>query len=429
MLDLDRVALEKKLSSGARAVHLKRKVSPALTREIERLELEGVYVEPEIRRVYLKQDLAAHVLGFVGIDNQGLSGLEYAYNDQLEGRDATLDVEVDARRQTVRREQMDGSTGGNVLVLTLDNSLQHLAEQVLAQTVKETKAVGAAALLMNPDNGEILAMASWPTFNPNHYNDFSPDERRNRAILQNYEPGSTFKLITLAAVLNEGLSHLNEVIDCRPGTARLGRKVYREAKYSYKDLTFTEVLAKSSNIGTVHLGVRLGEQRLYDYIRRFGFGDQTGIELPGEESGLLRPPPQWSKLSIGALSIGQEIAVTPLQMVRAAAVFANGGYMIQPHIVRQVLGPDGSLLTDSTSSERERILPADTITKLTSALQTVVADGTGGAALLNGYSVAGKTGTAQKIVDGKYSSEHYIASFLGFAPPLGSRACGARDRG
>jgi cell division protein FtsI (penicillin-binding protein 3) len=260
-------------------------------------------------------------------------------------------------------------------------------------------------------------MASYPSFDPNNYSNFPASSRRNRAILDLYEPGSTFKAITLASALNEGLTNLDEVIDCRVGTARLAGKVYREAKTSFEDLTVTQVFAKSSNVGTVKLGVRLGNEKLYEYIRKFGFGERTGIELPGEESGLIRPTSQWSRISIGAISIGQEIAVTPIQMITAIASVVNGGYLISPHIVKQIISPEGDPVYQPERL-RQEILRPTTVSQMKRDMTTVISEGTGRNTRLDGYSSAGKTGTAQKIVDGVYSKEKYVASFVGYAPTI-----------
>jgi cell division protein FtsI/penicillin-binding protein 2 len=415
LLETDSGDLLEKLNSDKPFVYLKRKVPPHLSKKIRALGLEGIGTREESKRVYPSRELACHVLGFVGLDDEGLGGLEYRYNKELGGKKKRVDLRFDAHRTSYHRDSQPGQTDGNTLVLTLDRSIQHAAEQVLRNTIQEHRALSGVAIVMDPNDGDVLAMASYPFFNPNNYTDFPVSSRRNRAILDIYEPGSTFKAITLASVLNEGLTSLDEVIDCRAGTARLAGKVYREAKTNFEDLTVAQVFAKSSNVGTVKLGLRLGNQKLYEYIRRFGFGQKTGIELPGEESGLLRPTHQWSRISIGALSIGQEIGVTPIQMVTAMAAVANGGYLISSHIVKQVNDPEGDLIYQPTRHKEEIIRPT-TVSQLKRAMTTVVSHGTGRTSQLNGYSSAGKTGTAQKIVNGVYSKEKYVASFVGFAP-------------
>lgn len=405
----------RKLTSGSSFVFLKRRVPVENSHRIQALKLAGIGTQEESARVYPAGKLAAHVLGFVGTDNRGLAGLEHFYADELSGRRTRIDLLVDARRHSYQRQEPAERREGKILVLTLDRTLQHITETVLRETIESTRALNGSAILMDPHSGELLAMASYPDFDPNRFGDYPAEVLRNRAVLDLYEPGSTFKVITLSALLNEGLVDPDEVIDCRAGTARLAGKVYKEAKHSYGFLTVREVVAKSSNIGTVKLALRLGPDRMYDYLRRFGFGEKTGVDLPGEEAGLLRPPNQWSKLSIGAISIGQEVGVTPLQLARAAAVIANGGYLVRPYLVKRVLSPDGSVVRE-TAVERSQILDPATAVTMRRILEEVILRGTGTTAAPRGFSAAGKTGTAQKIVDGRYSQSRYVASFVGFAP-------------
>lgn len=415
ILEQDRQELYKKLISERPFVYLARKISPRQSGELRKLAAHGIYFQKETKRVYPSRELAAHVLGFVGLDNEGLSGLEYLFNDLIKGRRTRVNLRLDALRQSYEREQDTSQNAGNVMVLNLDKTIQYIVEQVLQQTVRSTRAINGSAIVMNPHSGEILAMASYPVFDPNRYQDYHEEIRRNRAILEIYEPGSTFKIVPAAAVLNEDAAEPMETIDCRVGTLRIAGKVYREAKHSYGLLTFNQIVAKSSNVGTIKLALRLGEGKLYRYITSFGFGAQTGIELPGEQSGLLRPPPEWSKLSIGALAIGQELGVTPLQMLRAFAVIANGGDLVKPQLVRQVLTVQGDPVFRS-KTEKIRILSQEAAQLAKDALSGVVEEGTGRSAQLNGYSSAGKTGTAQKFIDGRYSHTKYIASYAGFAP-------------
>jgi cell division protein FtsI/penicillin-binding protein 2 len=415
ILETDSSELLEKLDSDRSFVYLKRKVPPHLAKKVRALGIQGIGTREESKRIYPNRELACHVLGFVGLDGEGLGGLEYSYNKELGGRKQRIDLRFDARRTSYQRVSQPGQTTGNTLILTLDSTIQHVAEKVLRKTVQEHGALNGVAIVMDPHNGDILAMASYPFFNPNNYTEYSVSSRRNRAILDLYEPGSTFKAITLAAVLNEGLTNLDEVINCRVGTARLAGKVYREAKTNFEDLTVTQIFAKSSNVGTVKLGLRLGNERLYNYIRQFGFGKETGIELPGEECGLLRPTHQWSRISIGAISIGQEIGVTPIQMISAMATVPNGGYLVSPNIVKQINSPEGDLLY-KPEKRKNAVLRPTTVSQLKRAMITVVSSGTGRISKLNGYSSAGKTGTAQKIVNGVYSKKKYVASFVGFAP-------------
>jgi len=403
------------LTSEVPFTYLKRRITPLEAKQVRDLELSGIHLTEESRRFYPNMELASHLLGFVNIDNTGLGGLEYGYREELRGQKRRVQLKVDARRNSYLRSSSNEKIEGNILVLTIDRAIQHVAETALRKAVELYGAIDGSAIVMDPRTGQILAMACYPTFNPNDPAKYPLDYRRNRSILDLYEPGSTFKIITMSALLEERLSTPDEVIDCRAGTARIGRKVYREAKRSFEDLTLTQVIAKSSNVGTVKLALRLGEEKLHHYVESFGFGQKTGIDLPGEENGLFRPVSQWSKISIGAIAIGQEIGVTPLQMIRAAAAIANGGYLVKPHVVRQILSPAGNLLF-SQKPEGKRILSEATTRQGRRIMTSVVLEGTGRRAQLKGYSSAGKTGTAQKIVDGRYSKSKYVGSFIGFAP-------------
>ncbi|MFQ5737988.1 MAG: penicillin-binding protein [Acidobacteriota bacterium] len=404
-----------RLSADRTFVYLKRNVPPRQIEQIRRLNLVGCYFEKENRRYYPASQLASHVLGFVGVDGQGLGGLEYLYNHLIRGQKSRVYLRVDARRKSYSRLPAGKQTQGHTLVLNLDRRLQYVAEQVLHETVESSKALSGSVILMDPNNGEVLAMASYPTFNPNHFSDYDGECQRNRAILESLEPGSVFKVVTFSAVLNEGLADLDERIDCRVGTVRLAGKVYHEAARSYGELAVDEIIAKSSNVGTIKMALRLGPERLSAYLKRFGFGQKTGVDLPGEQVGLLRPLAQWSRTSIGAIAIGQEVGVTPLQMLRAVSAVANGGYLVQPRIVRRILTSGGDLITEFRPI-RHRILRPETSNKMTKALALVVKKGTGSRARLTGYSSGGKTGTAQKFIDGHYSKTRYVASYVGFAP-------------
>lgn len=415
VLEIPAKELASKLTSDASFVYLKRKAPPHVAQKIRDLGLKGIYTHEESRRVYPNRNLASHLLGFVGVDDAGLGGLEYLYDEHLRGTKGRVHLTFDGKRKSYSRDDVDGETEGNVLVLSIDRTLQHIAETYLRESVEKFSAANGSVILMDPNTGEVLALASYPDFNPNDYGTSSPDERRNRAILDTFEPGSTFKILTLSAAINEGVVSPSTIIDCSPGSARLGRKVYREAKTSFGLLTVEEILAKSSNIGTVQIAVELGAERLYDYTSRFEFGQKTGIELPGEEAGLFRPLKNWSKISVGAISIGQEIGVTPVQLIRAVASVANGGYLVKPILLTKVLSPGGDLLY-SAEVQKKRVLETQTAETVKSMLTSVVTSGTGRNAALKGYSSAGKTGTAQKIVDGKYSHSKYVASFIGFAP-------------
>ncbi len=415
ILALPAEQIQTQLVPGRRFVPLARKLVPRQAEVIRHLDLPGVFLVKENHRYYPDSGRAAAVLGFVGRDGEGLSGLEYRWDEYLREEQKRVSLELDARRRSYSRQASHSSRDGNTLILNLHGSIQYAAEATLERTVHEHGAKDGSIVVMDPNTGEILALASYPSFDPNHFQDYDAEAYRNRAILQLFEPGSTMKLVTMAAVLAEGLVDWQERIDCRVGTLRLAGKVYREAIRSFDQLTFQEILAKSSNVGTIKLALRLGPDRLHHYLELFGFGQRTGIDLPGEQAGLLRPTSQWSRISVGALAIGQELAVTPLQVLRAMSAIANGGHLVRPYVVRRVSSPEGDVLEEFTP-QRQRVLDSATAQLMTRALAGVVTHGTGGAAALKGFSSAGKTGTAQKFVDGRYSDSRYVASYVGFAP-------------
>lgn len=415
LLEVSVHSLRNKLAADRIHVYLKRRLTSEVGAQVRANKFKGIYLEREEKRVYPGKEIAGHLLGFLGEDGRAWSGLENNYDSHLRGSSDRIMVQQDGRQRSFGRDPNPPKTEGDTLVLHLDSTIQFAAEQALRTAVESWGAGNGSAIVMDPHSGAILAMASYPRFDPNNYNTYSPQSRRNRAIQDTYEPGSTFKITTLAAVLNEGLARLDEVVDSRTGTAVLGGKVYREALRSYGDLTVAEIFSKSSNVGTVKLAQRLGEHRLQEYIKRFGFGDSTGVDLPFEARGFLRPVSEWSKLSIGALSIGQELTVTSLQMLRAVAIVANGGYLVRPRVVRHVVNPEGNLVA-SPEVERERVIRKEVAALVREAMELTVTKGTGRSAALNGFSSAGKTGTAQKYVVGGYSKEKYVSSFAGFAP-------------
>ena len=396
-------------------VSLKRRLDTEVSEAIREMKLKGIYLQSESKRFYPANELAGQILGFVGVDGHAWNGVELEYNANLRGNPDQIELSLDARRRSFGSQRSPRSTAGDSLILTLDSTIQFAAEQALRNAIESTQAVNGSVIVMDPQNGEILAMASYPPFDPNLYNTAQTRNQRNLAIQDTYEPGSTFKVVTIAAVLNEGLADLSEQLNCEVGTLRLAGKVYREATHSYGQLEVREVLAKSSNVGTIKLALRLGNQGLHDYIKRFGFGEPTGIDLPFEANGRIRPTSEWSKISIGALAIGQELSVTALQMLCAVSVIANGGYFVEPRVVRRILSPDGQLIA-APEAVRRRVISEETARQMREAMSHTVEHGTGSRARLSGFSGGGKTGTAQKFVDGGYSRTKYVASYIGFAP-------------
>jgi cell division protein FtsI (penicillin-binding protein 3) len=396
-------------------VWVRRKVDPRVAREVRDLQLDGIGFLTETRRYYPKRELAAQVLGYVGLDNTGMSGIEYAFEDQIRGRAAKVSVRIDARRRPMETTEKP-STDGHAVVLTLDEAIQYAAEKEIERAVAETGAVAGVAVVMDPRTGEVLAMAGRPTFNPNRFNAYPSSRWRNRAVTDAYEPGSVFKVFTAAAALQEGVVDPDETVDCGDGTIEIaGTRINDHAVFH--QLAFRDVIAHSSDIGMIRVAQRVGRENLNRHIRDFGFGSVTGVELPGESIGLLRPPNRWSALSLASLSFGQEIGVTALQLTAAMAAVANGGYLMKPVVVKQVEDASGRVVKAVRPVAVRRVLENDTVDVLTDLLKGVVRRGTGWRAAVVGYTVAGKTGTAQKIdASGHYSMVDHVASFLGFVP-------------
>jgi cell division protein FtsI (penicillin-binding protein 3) len=396
-------------------VWVRRKVDPRVTREVRDLQLEGVGFLTETRRYYPKRELAAQVLGYVGLDNTGMSGIEYAFEDLIRGRAAKVSVRIDARRRPMETTEKP-STDGHTVVLTIDEAIQYAAEKEIERAVAETGSLSGVAVVMDPRTGEVLAMAGRPTFNPNRFNAYPSARWRNRAVADAYEPGSVFKVFTAAAALQEKVVDPDEIVDCGDGAIEIaGTRVNDHAVFH--QLTFRDVIAHSSDIGMVRVAQRLGRDNFNRHIRDFGFGAPTGVELPGESSGLLRPPNRWSALSLASLSFGQEVGVTALQLTAAMSAVANGGYLMKPVILKQIEDASGRIVKTARPVAVRRVVEADTVDVLTDLLKGVVKRGTGWRAAVAGYTVAGKTGTAQKIdATGHYNMVDHVASFLGFAP-------------
>ena len=396
-------------------VWVRRKLDPRVTRAVRDLQLEGIGFLTETRRYYPKRELAAQVLGYVGLDNTGMSGIEYAFEDLIRGRAAKVSVRIDARRRPMETTEKP-STDGHAVVLTIDEAIQHVADKEIERAVAETGAISGVAVVMDPRTGEVLAMAGRPTFNPNRFNAYPSSRWRNRAVADAYEPGSVFKVFTAAAALQEKVVDADETVDCGDGASEIaGTRVNDHAVFH--QLTFRDVLAHSSDIGMIRVAQRLGRESLNRHIRDFGFGAATGIELPGESTGLLRPPNRWSALSLASLSFGQEVGVTALQLAAAMAAVANGGYLMKPVILKQVEDASGRVVRAARPVAVRRVIEPDTVDVLTDLLKGVVRRGTGWRAAVVGYTVAGKTGTAQKIdASGHYSMVDHVASFLGFVP-------------
>jgi len=418
-LDMDSAPLRARLEEGQKAqrkfVWLARQLDGEQAAKVHGLQLAGVHAIKEPKRYYPNRALAAHVLGYVGTDDEGLAGIELFQNAALGGDAGKTVYDKDARHKVFNSFAVEAQPGQSI-VLTIDQNIQYQAERALASAVAATRAKAGTALVLDPRTGEILALANAPTFDPNGAKKIAADVRTNQALQHIYEPGSTFKIVAYSAAIEEKLVRPTDLIDCQMGSINLFGRTIRDT-HAYGALTITEALAKSSNVAAIKLGLRVGKERMYDYITRFGFGHKTGIELAGETRGLVRPPARWQPTSMGSIAMGQEIGVTPIQMAASFAVIANDGLRVAPHLVKEVRDADG-VVVQTTTPESHRVVSAETARTLRPMLESVTLNGTAKLAQLDGYTAAGKTGTAQKI-DPKtraYSKSKYVASFVGFAP-------------
>jgi cell division protein FtsI (penicillin-binding protein 3) len=410
----DRLALGERIRRGRAFVYVRRQVTPDQARRVADLQLEGVGFMKENRRFYPNKELAAHVLGYVGLDNAGLAGVEATYDNLIKGHAGTVLIQTDAKRHAFSRVERPSTTGAD-LELTIDEYLQHIAERELQAGVEWAGAEGGAAVVMDPYTGEILALANYPTFNPNVYRSFGDDDRRNRAIQDLYEPGSTFKIVTASAALEQKLLKPTDMVDTNPGVIRFGSRVVDEDKHhNYGVLSFTDVIVRSSNVGAIKIGLRVGSERLGLYARRFGFGHPTSPDFPSESPGILWDPVKQSESALASMAMGYQVGVTPLQMASAVSSVANGGELVQPRVVRAVIR-DGAR-RPVPRKVLGRAIDGATAADVTAIMEAVVERGTGRSAQIDGYTVAGKTGTAQKVVNGRYSNTDYNVSFVGFVP-------------
>lgn len=410
-------AILAKFSSKGRFVWVERKLNTETAEKIKKMDIKGLGFVPDAKRFYPKGKLASHVIGAVGIDNQALEGVELKYNKFLRTPGGKILVMRDARGRTLSAG-VDIESKGNNVFLTIDEGLQYIAEKELDNAMVQWRASAATIIMMDPFTGEVLAFANRPAYDPNSAAYAKDFEKRNRAITDIYEPGSTFKIIIGSAAIEEGIVNLDTKIDCSKGAVSVGRSVIHDI-HKHGVLTFKEVIQKSSNVGSTMIGMQLGRERVYKYAKRFGFGEKTGIDLPGEVSGWIRLPEKWSAGSIGAISIGQEVAVTPLQILRAYSAIANGGVLVTPHVVSEIRSPDDVPVYSFNSKGNKRAISKKTAEILKDILKTVAEEGgTGKGASVEGNHVAGKTGTAQ-IIDPRtkrYSKEKYVGSFVGFVP-------------
>jgi cell division protein FtsI (penicillin-binding protein 3) len=418
ILGLDEAFIRARVNRPKMFVWLKRKITDEQTEKIKSLGIKGLGFIKESKRFYPNENLASHILGIVDIDNRGLEGIELAYDRYLKGEVGWKEIVRDAKGRELASENIRSlpPCNGYDVVLTIDEIIQHITEKALEKSYTKYKAKGAIAIVMDPYDGGILAMANRPTFDPNDFRRSKEDARRNRAVTDCFEPGSSFKIVTASAALNEGVVSFEDVFFCENGAWRIRGHLLHDHK-PHGNMTFKQVIEKSSNIGTVKVALLLSEKNFYKYITKFGFGSDTGIDLPGEISGLIRPPSRWSKFSISSIPMGQEIAVTAIQMAGAVSVVANGGTYYSPMIASEVRDAKGEVIESFRPRSLRRVISEETAVKLRKLMQGVVENGTGKRAKAKNYTTAGKTGTAQKVEpSGRYSHSKFFSSFVGFAP-------------
>lgn len=416
ILGVDAKVIQAKFNQDKRFIWMNRKLTPHTAGEIKKLNIKGMGFVPEAKRYYPKGELASHVIGMVGRENQPLEGLELKYDKYLRTAGGKVYFARDASGKKLS-SGVDMEAKGNDLLLTIDEGLQYIVEKELEKAMAKWKSVAASAIMMDPFTGEILALANRPAYDLNDAGSANKNSIRNRLITDIYEPGSTFTVIVGTAALEEKLYDLDSTFDCSRGGIEVGGKVIRDA-HKHGVLSFREVIQKSSNVGSIMIGMKLGKEQVYRYAKLYGFGEKTGIDMPGEVQGWIRKPDKWSATSIGAIPIGQEVAVTPLQILRAYSVIANGGYLVQPHLVSEIRTPEGQTIS-SFQGKTKRVLTEKTAKVFKDILKTVVEEGgTATEAAVEGNQVAGKTGTAQLIDPrtGRYSRDRFISSFVGFVP-------------
>jgi cell division protein FtsI (penicillin-binding protein 3) len=398
-----------------RFVWIARRLDADHANKIVAMNLPGIQPRLEPKRYYPNGPLASHILGYVGLDGKGLGGVEQFYNAKISGEPGKLFLEKDAKGKSYESYEI-ASKPGQTVVLTIDQTIQYQAEQTLLAAVQRSRAKSGTVIVLDPRSGEILALANAPTFDPNKVAETKAETRSNWALQNIYEPGSTFKIVAFSAALEKQFVKVEDRIDCQMGAITVAGRVIHD-HHPFGSLTIKEALEKSSNVAAIKLGLRVGDPTMYEYIKRFGFGSRTGIELPGETAGLLRKVERWQPSSIGSIAIGQEVGVTPVQMVAAFGALANDGVRIAPHLIREVRNAEGAVVYRA-QPEHRRVIGADIALALRGMLEGVTLNGTAKQAQLDGYSAAGKTGTAQKI-DPKtraYSATKFVGSFVGFAP-------------
>jgi len=411
VLDAPAAGILESLTASSGFEYVAEKVDLVTARRVEKLGLDGIGVLPDSRRVYPQEEDAGRLIGAVGDDGHGLFGLEQAEDSVLVGTDGEVAVTRDALGQEISRDVVTGAAAGHDVQLTIDGRIQSYTEKVLGQIGRDYMPEDATAIVMDPTDGDVLAMASWPSVDPGDLSDADPDQLSNMATGFTYEPGSTFKAFTVAGALEDGLVNPGTTFDVPPEIRVADRTIGESHEVGYRTLSVADILAQSSNVGTVMIGQELGDEEFGRWVSKFGFGRPTGIDYPGEEMGIVPTPKEYSGSSIGNLPIGQGLSVTPMQMMAGYAAIANGGILRTPRLIESI---DGAPVDHS---EGTRVISEKTSAQLRTMLEGVLGEGgTASEVSVPGYVLAGKTGTAQKVVDGTYSETQFIASFVGFAP-------------
>ncbi|HOX54518.1 MAG: penicillin-binding transpeptidase domain-containing protein [Candidatus Omnitrophica bacterium] len=397
-------------------IWLARKLPGRQYEEIKKINSDGLGFRRETKRYYPNAQLASQIIGFAGLDNIGLEGIELSFDKYLKGKLGWCLLLRDAKQRGIMlEEEFVPSQDGNDIVLTIDETIQFIAERALDETFKKHNARGATIVVINPKTGEILALANRPTFDLNNFDNSIAESHRNRAICDFYEPGSVFKIVTASAALEENKVQETDKFFCENGSYKVANHILHDYR-PHGTLTFKEVMMQSSNIGVTKVAQILGPELVYKYAKLFGFGSLTGIDLPGEVQGQNKPPEKWSKTSIGAVPIGQEVCVTAIQLVTAISAIANDGVLMRPFVIKRIQDKKGEIIKEFHPQEIRRVITEKTAARMKDILAAVVAEGTGRGGQIPGYRAAGKTGTAQKVENGVYSHSKFTATFMGFVP-------------
>ena len=413
ILDMSEEKVRERITKDANAVYVERKISAEQTKKIQQLDLDGIYFTEESKRFYPKGNLASHLLGFAGVDSQGLQGIEYYYDRYLRGDPGKISIENDAIGRKIPngiKNYVAPDDGANVY-LTIDHVLQYIAERELDKAMKEHDAQAATIIMMDPETGGVLALANRPTYNPNNFTDYSAELWRNRSISDTYEPGSTFKIITASAALEEGVVHPNDKFYCPGHIEVAGQTINCWKNGGHGKQTFSQVVENSCNPGFVQVGERVGKEKFDRYIRAFGFGKKTGVDLPGEAKGLLYSLNDIGPVELATISFGHGISVTPMQLITAVSAVANDGQLLKPHLLKEIEEKDGSEVKEIDSQKIRKVVSTETAKTVRKLLTGVVENGSGKKAKVEGYKIGGKTGTAKH-----YRKKLYDASFVGMLP-------------